>query len=176
MWSPRDPTHIFKWWGGGGGGGIRQRFIFYTQKDHNFRICPPKKITTLFSIPKKIPYSFFRNPKESLWFFFATQKNPGIFHRPKKITFGQHFRPKKITRNPPSLKYVSGAPGCEVYLPYSLWKNWFTCSIELSRVEVIKLNNQYTFLYILLSHTCTVNFLLSDLWFLVLVLAYTDYM
>ena len=102
------------------GGGVRQRFIFYTQKDLNFRICLPQKITTLFSIPKKIPYSFFRNPKESLCFFFATQKNPGIFHRPKKITFGQHFRPQKITRNPPSLKYVSGAPGCEVYLPYSL--------------------------------------------------------
>ena len=40
---------------GGGGGGVRQRFIFYTQKNHNFRICLPKKITTFFSIPKKIP-------------------------------------------------------------------------------------------------------------------------
>ena len=39
----------------GGGGGVQQRFIFYTQKDHNFRIGLPKKITTFFSIPKKIP-------------------------------------------------------------------------------------------------------------------------
>ena len=36
---------------GGGGGGGGQRFIFYTQKNHNFRICLPKKITTFFSIP-----------------------------------------------------------------------------------------------------------------------------
>ena len=48
--------------GGGGahsqilmtGGGVRQRFIFYTQKNHNFRICLPKKITTFCNIPKKI--------------------------------------------------------------------------------------------------------------------------
>ena len=42
---------------------------------------------------------------------FATQKNPGVFHRPKKISFGQNVRPKKILWTPPSLKYVSGAPG-----------------------------------------------------------------
>ena len=42
---------------------------------------------------------------------FATQKNPGVFHRPKKIPFGQNVRPKKILQTPPSLKYVSGAPG-----------------------------------------------------------------
>ena len=42
---------------------------------------------------------------------FATQKNPRVFHRPKKIPFGQNVRPKKILRTPPSLKYVSGAPG-----------------------------------------------------------------
>ena len=42
---------------------------------------------------------------------FATQKNPGVFHRPKKIPFGQNVRPKKILWTPPSLKYVSGAPG-----------------------------------------------------------------
>ena len=36
---------------------------------------------------------------------FATQKNLGVFHRPQKIPFGRNVRP------PPSLKYVSGAPG-----------------------------------------------------------------
>ena len=96
-----------------GGGGIRQRFIFYTQKIPNFRVCLPKKITTLFSIPKKNPLILFSQPKKIPLFFFATQKNPGVFHRPKKITFGQNFRPQKITRTPPppSLKYVSGVPG-----------------------------------------------------------------
>ena len=34
---------------------LRQRSIFYTQKNPNFRICLPKKIPTFFSIPKKIP-------------------------------------------------------------------------------------------------------------------------
>ena len=34
-----------------------------------------------------------------------------LFSRPKKIPFGQNVRPKKILRTPPSLKYVSGAPG-----------------------------------------------------------------
>ena len=93
-------------------GEVWQRFIFYTQKNHNFRICLPKKITTLFSIPRKIPLSFFRNPQKIPLFLFVTQKNSGIFHRPKRITLGQNFRPKKIPRTPPpSLKHVSGAPG-----------------------------------------------------------------
>ena len=35
--------------------------------------------------------------------------------RPKKIPFGQNFRPKKILRTPPSLKYVSGAPGFSAF-------------------------------------------------------------
>ena len=39
-------------------GGVRQRFIFYTQENPNFRICLPKKIPTFFSIPKKIPQCF----------------------------------------------------------------------------------------------------------------------
>ena len=41
------------------------------------------------------------------------KKIPVLFLRPKKIPFGQKVRPKKIVRTPPppSLKYVSGAPG-----------------------------------------------------------------
>ena len=39
-------------------GGVRRRFIFYTQKHPNFRICLPKTIPTFFSIPKKIPQCF----------------------------------------------------------------------------------------------------------------------
>ena len=50
----------------------------------------PQKIPVLFSRPKKIPASFID---------------------PQKIPFGQNVRPKKIIQTPPSLKYVSGAPG-----------------------------------------------------------------
>ena len=53
----------------------------------------------------------------------ATQKSRGVFHRPKKIPFGQNVRHKRIlwTPPPPSLKYVSGAPGGvgEGELPFS---------------------------------------------------------
>ena len=44
-------------------GGVWQRFIFYTQKNHNFRICLPKISLLLLAYPKK-----------SLSYFFATQK------------------------------------------------------------------------------------------------------
>ena len=86
--------------GGRGGGGVRQRFIFYTQKNHNFRICLPKKITTSFSIPKKSHSPFFAAPKNPWVFFSRPKKNPGVFHRPQKITFGQNFRPKKSLGRP----------------------------------------------------------------------------
>ena len=93
-----------------GGRGVRQRFIFYTQKNHNSKICLPKKITTFLAYPNK-----------SLSPFFATPKNPSVFlHNLKKSWrlsqtqknhFCQNFRPQKITRTSPSLTYVSGAPG-----------------------------------------------------------------
>ena len=66
----------------GGGGGVQQRFILYTQKNHNFRICLPKKSLLFLAYPKKS-----RSP------FFAIQKNPGIFHMPQK----NHFWPKSQT-------------------------------------------------------------------------------
>ena len=34
-------------------GGVRQRFIFYTQKNPNFRICLPKRIPTFLAYPWK---------------------------------------------------------------------------------------------------------------------------
>lgn len=52
----------------------------------------------------------YNNQKNPVLFSWP-KKNSGIFHRPKNILFGQNVRPKKILRNPPSLKYVSGAPG-----------------------------------------------------------------
>ena len=51
------------------------------------------------------------------YFWFELMKNtipkkiPLLFSRPKKIPFGQNVRPKKNLQTPPSLKYVSGAPG-----------------------------------------------------------------
>ena len=102
--------------GGRGGGGVRERFIFYTQRNHNFRICLQIKVTTFFSIPQKNPSAFFRNPKKSLC-LFRDQKNPGVFHRPKKSLLAnisdsiKSFEPPP----PPSLKYVSGAPGEELF-------------------------------------------------------------
>ena len=109
---------------GGWGGGARERFIFYTQKNHNFRICLPKKSQLQNLSTQKNHYFFYHTQKNPLvllsqlqkipLFFFATQKNPGIFYRPQKITFGQNIRPKKITWTPQSLKYVSGAPGVGV--------------------------------------------------------------
>ena len=63
----------------------------------------------LFLIWADQNYNTQKNPSV----VFATQKNLGVFHRPKKIPFGQNVRPKKILRTPPSLKYVSGAPGPE---------------------------------------------------------------
>ena len=65
----------------------------------------------LFLISADEKYNTQKNPSV----VFATQKNPGVFHRPKKIPFGQNVRPKTILRTPPSLKYVSGAPGQQCY-------------------------------------------------------------
>ena len=86
---------------GGGGGGVRQRFIFYTQNNHNFRICLPKKISTFFSITQKNPLVLFSQPKKMPLFFFATQKNPGVFHRPKKPLLDKISDPKKNHSDPP---------------------------------------------------------------------------
>ena len=69
---------------------------------------------------------------------YNTQKNPGVFHRPKKIPFGQNVRPKKILRTPPSLKYVSGAPGFWTILSLGVpgskepgkFKFWGSCQYQ----------------------------------------------
>ena len=87
------------------GGGSDRGSYFIPKKITTSEFVYPKKITTFSNIPKKIPWSLFRNPKNSLFYLSQPQKITGrVFHRPKKITFGQNFRP-------PSLKYVSGAPG-----------------------------------------------------------------
>ena len=113
---------------GEGGGGRSDRGSYFI----------PKKITTSkFVHPKKL-LSFLTYPKKSFSLFFTTQKNPSVIFRDlkkswclsqtPKITFGQNFRPKKITRIPPSLKYVSGAPGHTTH-PYLTSLCWIlpTC-------------------------------------------------
>ena len=80
---PGAPLTNFNDEGGGGGGGVQERFIFYTQRNHNFRICLSIKVTAFFSIPQKSLSPFFTTPKNP-FVFFATQKNPGVFYRPKK--------------------------------------------------------------------------------------------
>ena len=94
----------------GEGEGVRQRFIFYTQKITTSGFVYPKNSLLLLAYPKKSLSPFFTTQKIPL-FFFATQKILTSFIDPKKSLFCQNFRPKKITRTPPSLKYVSGAPG-----------------------------------------------------------------
>ena len=38
-----------------GEGGFRERFIFYTQRNHISRICLPIKVITFLSMPQQIP-------------------------------------------------------------------------------------------------------------------------
>ena len=93
-------------------GGFRQRFIFYTQKNHNFRICLPKKITAFLAYLKN-PLVLFSQPKKSL-FFSWPKKILAFFIDLKKSLLAKISYPKKLLRPPPppppSLKYVSGAP------------------------------------------------------------------
>ena len=79
----------------GEGGAVRQRFIFCTPKNRNFRICLPKKSLLFLAYPKN-PLVLFSQPKKIPLLFFVTQKNPGVFHRPKKITFAKISDPKKL--------------------------------------------------------------------------------
>ena len=92
-------------------GEVRQRFTFYTQKNHNFRIClPKKKIATFFSIPKKIPLSFFPNPKKSV--FSRPQKIAASFIDPKKSPRAKISDPKKsLGPPPPVIKTCEGGSG-----------------------------------------------------------------
>ena len=111
---PQGPhSHILMTGGGGPTG-----FIFYTPKNHNFKMCLPKKITTFFSIPQKIPWSFFRNPKKSLCFFLRPKKIPAYFIDPKKSLWAKISDPKKSLGTPPPVIKI-----CE-------WGPWVLCSIQ----------------------------------------------
>ena len=115
----------------GGGGSDRGSYIIPKKIPTFFSI--PKKIPKCFCISKfcylssgKVKHANFnfgfgqkQNYKLRLcYFLFELMKNiipkkiPLVFSRPKNLPFGQNVRPKKILQTPPpSLKYVSGAPG-----------------------------------------------------------------
>ena len=84
-------------------------------RNHNFRIFLPIKITTFLAYHKKPLSPFFATPKIPL-FFSQLKKNPGVFHRPKKSLLANISDSiKSFPPPPPSLKYVSGAPGEELF-------------------------------------------------------------
>ena len=64
-------------------------FIFYTQKNHNFRICQPKKSLL-----------FFANPKNSLYFSLRPKKFPASFIDPKKLLWAKVSDPRKSLGGP----------------------------------------------------------------------------
>ena len=86
-----------------GGGERSDRGSYFIPKKITTSESVYPKITTFFSIIKIIPLSFFSQPKKS------------FFHRPKKSLLVKISDPKKNHSDPPplppSLKYVSGAPG-----------------------------------------------------------------
>ena len=65
---------------------------------------------------------------------FATQKNPGVFHRPKKNPFWPKCQTQKSPSTPPSLKYVSGAPGHETSTLYNMIAT--TCSVQRKQCPI----------------------------------------
>ena len=108
------------------GGGVRQRFIFYTQKNHKFRICLPKKNHYFFLVYPKKPLVLFSQPKKFLCFFSRPKIIPASFVDPKKNHFWQNFRPQKITRIPPPVIKI-----CE-------WSPWAParCATVKTRIKV----------------------------------------
>ena len=94
------------------GRGFRQRFIFYTQKNPNVRICLPQIIPTNLAYPKRshinsklcLCYCWFvliksTVPKKNPCVFIVIQKIPASFIVPKN-PFWPKFQTQKIPRTP----------------------------------------------------------------------------
>ena len=122
------------------GGGVRQRFIFYTPKDPNFRICLPKKIPNFFSIPKKIPQCFciskfyylssgkLKHANSTLvlvknktincayvifdlsWWKIQYPKNPSVVFATQKNPFWPKCQTQKNPSDPPVIKIFECGP------------------------------------------------------------------
>ena len=120
---PEAPVTSFNDRGGGRG---RQRFIFYSPKNHNFRICLPKKITTFLSYPKK-----------SLSSFFATQENPSVcFCDPKKSQRLSYTQKKSLLAKISDPKESLGPAVTKI----CEWGPWaIDTSLEVAMVKHIQL-------------------------------------
>ena len=110
---------------GGGGGGVRPRFLFYTPKNHNFRICPPQKITIFLVYPKNSLSHFLTTPPpppQSLCFISGPKKIPASFIGPKISLLAKISDPKNHS-DPPVIKICEWVPG------------WFTLSTHLCQKD-----------------------------------------
>ena len=128
-WAPGAPPTYFN------DGGVRQRFIFYTQKNPSVSLHQQILLFTFWKAKTcQLQLWFFNLVKNktincayvivdlSWWKIQYPKKSLCCFRDPKKIPVGQNVRPKKILRTPPSLKYVSGAPGQRIV--------WYNTSSE----------------------------------------------
>ena len=107
--------------------GPHSQILMTGGSDRGSYIIPQKITTSEFVYPKK-SLLLLAYPKKYLSPFFATPQNPSVcFLRPKKIPASfidpkNYFEPKFHTQknhsDPPSLKYVNGAPGIRAHLFY----------------------------------------------------------
>ena len=113
--TPEAPLTNFN--DGGWEGGSDSGSYSITKKITTSEYVYPKKSLLFLVYPKNSLSPFFATLKNPSGFFFCDPKNnPGVFHRPKKSLFAKISDPKKSLGHPPpppSLKYVSGAPGLE---------------------------------------------------------------
>ena len=128
---------------GGGGGGVRQRFVSYAPKNHNF-----------ISIPQKNPLVFFNNKTIPVFYFWRLKKIPESFIDPKKSLLAKSSGPKKPLEPPPPLpviKTCEWAPGEHMFITCTstieIWNrfyNWYVLygviwnnSIEITLNHII---------------------------------------
>ena len=109
---PGPPLTNFNDGGGEGMSGRGSYFIpkksqlqdLSSQKNHYFLLAYPKKSLNPFFATQKYPLYFFRDPK----------KSRSSFIDPKNY-FLSKFQTQKNHPEPPSLKYLSGAPGDQCF-------------------------------------------------------------
>ena len=100
----------------GGWVGVGKRFIFYTQRNHNFRICLPKQNNTYLWHTQKNTSVLFSQPKKSLCLFFHDPKKIlASFIDPKKSLLAKISDPKN-SLGPPIIKICEWCPGLLILL------------------------------------------------------------
>ena len=120
VWRPGAPLKNFN------DGGSNRGSHFIPKRITTSEFVYPKESLLFLKYQKKSLSPYFATPKIPLFVFFATKKNPGVFQRPKKSLLAKISDSKKSLgpppppSSPPSLKYVSGAPG--VWCIYILFK------------------------------------------------------